>query len=220
VIIELLPAQHLVHGDPLSYELHLTDAGSVAVTVEDGVTRVEAPHPGRPAETLTFVVEGDSQGLALMLTRGPLRRMLTRRTARVSGPRRAVAPLRALLKTALSLDQLQAAGVRPSPELAFQVVAFLIDPKWTARERFVIGHEAGAGTTELTYLQIRDGQPLAVLSEPPLGPVATTIRCAPDELLHVLTGARRAAAAIRGDERPLALIAEWIERAEKPRVKR
>jgi hypothetical protein len=53
-----------------------------------------------------------------------------------------------------------------------------------------------------------------VTEEPPHGPVATTIACQPDALLAVLAGDQVAFAAISGDQRPLALIRQWLDRAQ------
>jgi hypothetical protein len=44
--------------------------------------------------------------------------------------------------------------------------------------------------------------------------VATTIACQPDGLLAVLAGEQVADAAIGGDQRPLALIRRWLDRAQ------
>jgi hypothetical protein len=143
-----------------------------------------------------------------------LRRRFGRRLARVPFGRRTSPALRALVRAPLALLELDAAGVRLDPDMALKVVALMIDPAWTAGERFTIGHETGPGGAGRCYLQVRDGAPAVVATAPPRGPVSTTIVCPPAALLRVLTGDRASATAIRGNEPVLTRVQQWIERAE------
>jgi hypothetical protein len=216
MILQLLPAQHLVHPGTLSYDLNLGDGSCVAVTVQHTSTSVEHANAPRPFAEVDFRVDGDLAAVARLLTAGRLRRRFGRGVAQVAFGRGASAVLRALARAPLSLSELDAAGVRLDAAAAFRLVSLMIDPRWTAGERFTIGHQAPAGGRERSYLQVRDGgRPLAS-TKPPLGPVATTIVCPPEALITVLAGGEPGAAdALRGDPRPLALIGQWIARAER-----
>ncbi len=75
-----------------------------------------------------------------------------------------------------------------------------------------VGHR-GAGVE--TYLRIRDGRPPTVATVPPLGPVATTIHCQPDELVALLAGGWPAdGPASAGSRQPVELIQGWVGRAQ------
>lgn len=212
VVVHLLPAQRLV-GGPIRYDLALGDAGCFAVTALEGEFRVERLDEPRPLGAVGFRVEGDLAGLGRLLVYGALRRRLSRRVASVRGDRRAIRALDALIREPLSLHELYAAGVRLDPELTLEVVAHMIDPSWTAGERFTIGHESRAGGGR-TYLLVRDGERPRVSSQPSLGPVASTILCPSEELLALLAGGSGSDATVRGATAPIALLREWIVRAE------
>jgi len=213
IVIELLPAQRLVAG-PVRYDVALTDAGCLAVTVVDGAVRVERLGEPRPLEEVGFRVEGDLAGLGRLLVYGALRRRLSRRVAAVRGDREALHALRALVLEPLALRELEAAGVRFDPWLTLKLVACMIDPGWTDGARFTLGHESRGGAGR-AYLLVRDGAPLRVSRYPPLGPVASTILCPDEQLLALLAGGSAPEATVLGATGPLTLLREWIVRAER-----
>ena len=94
------------------------------------------------------------------------------------------------------------------------VAALMIEPAWTAGERFTIAHREPHAPAPDAYLHIRDGRAPLVTEEPPHGPVGTTIECPADDLIAVLAGDHVAFVAISGDERPVALIRQWLDRAQ------
>jgi len=140
-------------------------------------------------------------------------RLVPGRLARVRGDRRRLSALDDLLAARLGLAQLDAAGVRFDPLLALTLAAVMIEPAWTAGERFTLAHREAAATTPDAYLLVRDGRAALVSAEAPHEPVATVVACPGDQLLATLGGVV-APAEVAGDERPLALLGQWLQRAQ------
>jgi hypothetical protein len=136
------------------------------------------------------------------------------RVARIRGDRSRLPALEHLLKAPLSLSQLRAAGVRFDPLLALTVAAAMIEPEWTAGERFTIGHREAAVPAPDAYLHVLGGRPPRATAEPPHGPVATVIVCPGEELPGVLADEPGARFALEGEDRPLALVRQWLDRAQ------
>jgi hypothetical protein len=214
LVVRLVPAQCLVVAGPVSYDIALSGRGCVAVTVRDEVVRLDMLSNPRSLDEVDFRVEGDLEALGRLLVYGSWRRRFSRRVARVRGNRRAFAAWDWLVREPLGLQELCGAGLRLDSELTFLLVAYMIDRSWTAGERFTVGHEAPGGSGRL-YLLIRDGERPRVSRRPPLGPVATTIRCTDDELLSVLAGGPEGEIQVRGAREPIALLCEWIARAQR-----
>jgi hypothetical protein len=133
----------------------------------------------------------------------------------VIGDRRAVRALIGFERAQLGLDQLYEAGVRLDPTLAFTLAAAMVEPRWTAGERFTIAHESGTPAEPTTYLHVRRGEALTVGDAPPLGPVAATIVCPGELVLAVLAGQLDLDVTIRGDGAPLLALLGWLERAQR-----
>ena len=214
LVIHLLPAQILVSGGAIRYDIALSGAGCWAVTVTGGEVRLAVLAARRESGEVAFTVEGDMAELGRLLVYGRMRRRLSRRVARVRGDRSRLVSLDRLVREPLGLGELYAAGVRLDPELVLLLVAYMIDPSWTAAERFTVGHESPGGGGRV-YLLVRDGTRPRVSHEPPLGPVTTTIRCADERLLAVLTGGSEAGDTVRGAAAPLTLLSRWIARAQR-----
>jgi hypothetical protein len=215
LLFGLLPAQGLVHPEPIAYDLRLGSGDYVQVTVgESSQTIVERSREPRSAARRAFWIEGDAAAVARSVAAGPVRRRLGRGMARIEGSRPGARVLRELIRTPASLGRLYDAGVRLEPELALTLAAWMVEPGWTAGERFTIAHETGAGAGD-AYLHVRHGERISVSDTAPLAPVATTIVCPGDELLAVLAGRRGDRLSIRGDEGPLATLLGWLERAQR-----
>jgi len=97
--------------------------------------------------------------------------------------------------------------------LALTLACLLVRPRWTKGERFTIAHEE-ADSGPATYMHVRDGEPPTVSHRMPLGPVATSVVCPAEALLAVLAGGSSDDVTIRGEERPLALLQDWLKRAQ------
>jgi hypothetical protein len=157
---------------------------------------------------------GDLASVARLLRAGRVRRRLRippGRLARVRGERRRLAAIDRLIDAQLSLAQLHGAGVRLDPVLAFTLAGLMVEPAWTTGERFVVAHRESAASAPDAYLQIRDGRPPLASTEPPHGPVASMLESPADEVLGALAGATGVPA---GEEQPLALLRQWLDRAQ------
>jgi hypothetical protein len=101
------------------------------------------------------------------------------------------------------------------------LAALMIEAGWTAGERFTVAHRDSPQSAPGAYLNVRDGRPPLIpvpdeddlaSAEPTHGPVATEIRCPGGELLTPPAGA--AVAEVRGEERPVTLLRQWLDRAQ------
>jgi hypothetical protein len=218
LLLALLPAQRAADPHPVAYDLILSDLLVAHVTVGSAAAHVVLDANARPRSEVDFQLVGDLASVARLLATGPVRRRLRtrRRIAGVRGDRRRLSALDRLIHAPLSLQQLHAAGVRLDPVLAFTLAGLAVEPEWTAGERFAIGHREPRSPAPDAYLHVRDGKPALASAEPPHGPVAAVIVCPGDELLVALGRAAGAAGAAgaEGEERPLSLVAQWLERAQ------
>jgi hypothetical protein len=203
----------------VAYDLVLGDLACASVTVSSTGARIDPGGTPRPLTEVDFQLVGELASIARLLAAGPVARRLGRlpfrhRMARIRGERRRLAALEKLIDAPLTLSQLHAAGVRLDPVLALSLVAIMIEPDWTAGERFTIAHREPAAPAPDAYLHIRDGRAPLATEEAPHGPVATVIECPADDLIGVLADDHVASVAISGEERPVALIRQWLDRAQ------
>ncbi|MDQ6774828.1 MAG: hypothetical protein M3071_01105, partial [Actinomycetota bacterium] len=213
-VVRLVPAQCLVVAGSVSYDIALGERGCVAVTVRDDRIHFDVLSGPRSLDAVDFRIEGDLAALGRLVLYGSLRRRFSRRVARVRGDRRAFAALGWLVREPLGLHELCAAGLRLDPELTFLLVAYMIDASWTAGERFTVGHQA-PGDAGRVYLFVRDGARPRVSRQPPIDPVATTIRCPDEQLLALLAGGSEGEIQVSGEAKPIALLSDWIARAQR-----
>jgi hypothetical protein len=218
LLVALLPAQRTADPHAVAYDLVLGDVLCAHVTVTSTRAHIAIDATIRPLSEVDFQVVGDLASLARLLAAGPVRRRLRwlvpgRRMARVRGDRRRLVALEHLIGAPLGVRELQAAGVRVDPRLTMTVAGLMIEPGWTAGERFTVGHREPDAATPGAYLQVRSGKPPLPSGEPPHGPVETVVVCRADDLLGVLAGAVEGIEVV-GERRPLALLAQWLERAQ------
>ncbi len=212
LLLELLPAQRAAFAEPVAYDLVLGGhRGCARVTVKDGAPVIRYADGPRPGGEVDFQLLGEPAAIARLLTLGPLRRRLSRGVARVRGRRDRLTALRSLVGVRLDLPGLYQAGVRLPPEMALTLVARMIQPAWTAGERFTLAYAGEAGTW---YLLVRDGHPVQVTDEAPGDRIATTITGPAQALTLVLSGQRPESVAVTGEDWPLALLRKWIKRAQ------
>ena len=219
LLLALLPAQRAADARPVAYDLVLGDLACARVTVGSAAVHVEVVDAPRPMSVVDFQLVGDLASVARLLTASPTRRRFAwlpgrHRVARIRGDRSRLPALEHLIGAPLSLSQLLAAGLRLDPGLAMTVAALMIEPDWTAGERFTIGHREAAVPAPDAYLHVLGAKPPLATAEPPHGPVATVIVCSGEELLGVLAGEPGARFALEGEERPLALVRQWLDRAQ------
>jgi hypothetical protein len=222
LLLALLPAQRAADPDPVAYDLILADVVCAHVTVGSTTAEVVMGVTARPLRAVAFQLEGDLADIARLLAAGRVRRRLgpllhvlpRHRLARVRGDRRRLTALDRLLGARRTLRDLRDAGVRIDPELGLAVAALMIDPAWTAGERFTIAHRHPSAPAPTGHLQVRDGLPPLAWSDPPLGTAETVLVCPGDELLDALAGVAGAGVRVEGEQRPLALIRQWLDRAQ------
>jgi hypothetical protein len=218
LLLALLPAQRAADPQPIAYDLALSDLLVAQVTVGSAAGHFEMGAKARPLSEVDFRLVGAPASIARLLVAGPVRRRLSRlapdrRVARLRGDRERLAALDRLVGARLTVEELRSAGVRLDPVLAMTVAGLMIDPTWTAGERFVLAHRASGAAAPGAYLHVRDGKPPVASGEAPHGPVQTIVVCPADEVLMVLTGAA-APAVLEGEPRPLTLVGQWLERAQ------
>ncbi|HEY8625839.1 MAG TPA: hypothetical protein VIL82_07520, partial [Solirubrobacteraceae bacterium] len=213
LLLDLLPAQAASYPGPVAYDLVLgRDVGTVAITVRDGQLELGSRSSPREPGAVDFQAFGSPVRLARLLTAGWVRRRTKLGIARVRGDRTHLTALTALIGTPLSLGELHDAGVRLDPLMALTLVSLMIDRSWTKGEKFTVGlEEAGVARA---FLKIRSRFRPVVLEAESADRVDTTVVAEADSLLAVLAGRRDAAAEVRGDERALSTLLEWINRAQ------
>jgi hypothetical protein len=209
LLLALLPAQALGHPEPVEYELVLGEDRRIRVAVAGGRTTVV--HGPPPAEGVPQLV-GELASVVRLLAAGPVRRRLGLGLARSRGGREGLLAGSALVRARVTIAQLLDAGVRLDPMLTFRLMTAVIQPH---REQFALAYQDPETPTRGPFLQVRDVSVSASSNVPAL-PVTSTIVCPPDELLAVLAGRSVAGLAIRGEQRPVELLQQWLARAQRP----
>ncbi|MGZ4192714.1 MAG: hypothetical protein ACXVRW_09700, partial [Solirubrobacteraceae bacterium] len=211
LLLELLPLQRVVYPHAVTYDVVLAHDRCVWVTVADGTPSIEVQSAARPRQEVDFQVLGDPKRIARLLTAGWFGRRFGR-AARVRGRREGVAALSALLGAPLDLGALHGAGVRPDPLIAFALLAAMIDPAWTATERFTLAHATPDAAR--TYLVVHEGRPLTATRIAPASGATTTLACATDHLLAALAGEPMPGVRVTGDVAAFLSLRKWIKRAQ------
>jgi hypothetical protein len=219
LLLALLPAQRVADPAPVAFDLILADVVCARVTVGSTAAQVEMGAAPRPLRQVDFQLDGDLAGIARLLAAGRVYRLLAgllpgRRLARVRGDRRRLSALDRLVAARLTVCQLRHAGVTLDPDLGLAVAALMIDPAWTAGERFTIAHRPPSARAPDGYLHVRDGLPPVAASDPPHGVAETVLVCPGDELLDALAGVAGDGVLVEGEQRPLALVRRWLEHAQ------
>jgi hypothetical protein len=216
LLAQLLPAQAVLIEAALTYDLVIRGVGTYAVTLGGGSARVVALPRPRPSGQADLALRADPLALAEWLAGADVRIGRWRGRIRRRGRRRALAPLRALAASSLSLTEAARAGARLDPGLVFRALAHVIDPAWTRGHGFTVAQTVA---DETWYLTARDDAGLAVSTAPPErrpDATVTLTRAAFDRLLRdepPLPGARPS---IRGDRAAVATLRGWAERAARP----
>ena len=216
LFLQLLPAQGLVWPEDVAYRIEVAETGALAVEVHAGRSTVrpllESGAAGSAGEP---VLRADLAGLARTVAG---RRGWSRVGARIAGSRnRHLRPLRALAAAPLELSDLKRTGARPDPVLLLRLLALAIDPEWTVEEIFTIACRWRGRTRSGCYVHIFENAPVAVTNAPPLGQVAATLTCAPEDLLDILLGdipLGDTLAQIGGDRTAVTSLLTWFRRVD------
>jgi hypothetical protein len=213
LLLDLLPAQAASYHGSVAYDLVLgRDVGTVAVTLRDGQLKVATRSSPREPGVVDFQAVGSPGRLARLLTAGWVRRRTKLGLARVRGDRQHVSALESLIDSPLSLAELHDAGVRLDPLMALTMVSLMIERRWTRGEKFTLALEE-AGVARAFLKVRRRSRPVVLEAESP-DRVSITVVAEADSLLAVLAGRPDAAIEVRGDERALSTLLEWINRAQ------
>ena len=141
---------------------------------------------------------------ARLVVRGRVRRRIGWERAGLQCTASALSDLVGLVRVRASPAELCRAGVRMDPYLALALVAFSIEPRWTAGHRFTLAHADGA------CLTFHDGARPSASTETPPVPVAATVCCPGPAMLAILAGE---GATVDGDRGALELVQGWFARA-------
>jgi hypothetical protein len=212
LLLELLPLQRVVYSQPVSYDLVLGPDRCVWVSVSNGTPVIQVRTAARPRQEVDFQVAGDPARLARVLVAGRWRRRFSRRVARVRGRRESVVALTSLLGAPMDLQALYRSGVRPDPLITFALVAAMIDPAWTATERFTFAH-ASPGQNR-TYLVIDGARGASATRIAPDGGATTTMHCPASDLMAALAGEAVPGVRVEGDVGAYLSLRKWLKRAQ------
>jgi ribonucleoside-diphosphate reductase beta chain len=219
LILMTLPAAAARIPGTLAYTLDIEGLGSYRVAVSGGRARVD--DAARLDGDVDFRLATDPRTLVELVTgvAGPLGLMLRGRLG-IRGKRRRALRLRAMGGADVGLDEVVANGGRLDPDVMYRALPYLIEPEWTKGHEFTLRYDVGGAGT--WYVQVRDGERLAVTTQAPDGaePVAT-VRLDDDTYQRMATGQltpteamQRRLTQIDGQIPPVTLLGRWIDRAQ------
>jgi hypothetical protein len=212
-VLELLPAQRLVHPRPVAYDLELSFETCVQVTVTTEAQTLAFATAPRPPGEANFVISGDRASLARLLGAGRIGRRLRRGMPQIRGDRRKLAVLDELVRAPLTLHALRDAGVSLDPGMTLALVAAMIEPGWTRGSRFELAYRAGEGAP-VNVLTVRDGAPVQTGETVSDADPTAVLTLAPDELLALLDGDGGESVEVDGDPVALTELQSWVKRAQ------
>jgi ribonucleoside-diphosphate reductase beta chain len=219
LVLQTLPAAAARIPGQLSYALDVEGLGSYRVAVADGRATV-TPLDGDADGQVDFRLATDPATLAeLAAGAGPLGLMLRGRL-RVQGKRLRARKLRAMSNgDPPTVADVVRQGGEIDPDLVYRALEYLIDPEWTRGHRFVVAYEiTSLGTW---YVQVNDGQPVRVSTEPPAEGVDATARVGADTYRGLISGEITPSVAmqkqltdVEGEIYPVTILGRWIERSQ------
>jgi ribonucleoside-diphosphate reductase beta chain len=228
VVLMTLPAAASRIPGPLTYDLSVQGHGTRRICVDGEGARVEVFGDEPPADgQVDFRLTTDPATLGEMAGgASPVKLMLNGRL-RIRGKRRKALRLRAMSDAPLSMQDVLSGGTEVDPDVLYRSLRYLIDPAWTRGHRFVVCYEielaeAANGAEPLRwYVEVRDGEPLAVTTEYPGRPPDAVARVAWDTYVRMVSGELTPARAMReqltsieGSVYPVTLLGRWIDRSQ------
>jgi ribonucleoside-diphosphate reductase beta chain len=223
LVLMTLPAAAARIRGRLVYVLDVEGVGAYRVRVSDGRAHVEVVQADDP-DDVDFRLATDPRALVSLVTGAarPLGLMLRGRM-KVRGSRLRALRLRAMAGAEPGLDEVVASGGRLDPDVMYRTLPYLIHPDWTKGHDFILRYDVtGAPEGGTWYLRARDGEGLAVESEPPEDTDLTaTVRVDYDAYQRMAAGEltpteamQRRLTQIEGQIPPVTLLGRWIERAQ------
>ena len=215
VITALLPAQGPALARALTYELDVDGDGTFRVELGAGVARVEPQPPATPPDPdVELRVAGPPSALAPLVAGGAGRRL---RGARVSGRKRRLRPLLKARRKPVTLAELAVLGLPLEPGLLLRALTSLIDPAWTAGERFTVVYDVAGAPPAAHRVEVADGAPVVATQGVPPEPAAATVSLARGAFVSLLArvapppGER---VVVHGDLRAVELLHRWTDRVQ------
>jgi ribonucleoside-diphosphate reductase beta chain len=219
LFVQMLPAVAQRLKGPLSYDLVVDGLGTWRVAVEGngGGARVERLGEGGNGE-VDFTIASDASGIAALAVRqSPLKLMASGRL-QITGKRRRALRLRALAGGPdPTIAEALAAGAELDADAVYRSLAYMIDAEWTRGHTFAIAYvipDVGAW-----YVQVRDGEPVLVSSEPTS--VDARLELGLDTYRALVGGTmtppeamRRHLIEVEGELYPTTLLGRWIDRSQ------
>jgi hypothetical protein len=220
LVVELLALQRLVSSPPLRYDIELSPSLAVQLTLEGAEQRIVRAGALRALDQVCFRLRGDQKRLGRLLGARRLVRPLPWRRARFEGDaRRGRATLEQLLRAPVRLGSLPAHGVALPAELSFALLAAMIPAESTRGQRFTVAHRAPGACDPDAALVIAGGRRIRVRPPAAADLPRVLITCEARSLPTVLDGGEAAAAAVgaelEGDPEALALLARWLDQAQR-----
>jgi hypothetical protein len=230
LVAELLPALRLVVKRPLTCRLAIAELdGPLQVRVGGGqvdVGRSTLAAGGQRSvqlrsaaamrslpEGVDFLIEGRAADFAELAAGGAGRRLPG---LALRGSRRRARALRRARRRPLALWDLAVAGIDVWPGLLLLALAEAIDPRWTAGQSFTLAFAIEGCSSAMLYVEVRDGEPLAVTRTSELE-VAATARLSERVFTCMFAGAPLPVGErvlLEGDPGALERLIEWADRAQ------
>ncbi len=224
LICELLPAQRVKRA--LTYTLRIEGLGDVQVKLEGERTTVRRPSAGSidatgaratergpDTERGAFLLEGPAAAFAELAAGGAGRRLPG---VKVRGSRRKLRRLLAARRVPLALSDLADTGIQVWPGLLLLALSEAIDPEWTKGHSFVLAFAIESQPSATLYVQVRDGEPIAVTRVRGEQP-RSTVKLSERAFVCVLSGAPLPPSEhvlVEGALEPLTLVLGWSDRAQ------
>jgi hypothetical protein len=207
IVVGLLPLQAGLVKGTVTYALDVDGGTTHCVVVDESRVKVELAG----ARHADAVVAGPLAALVPLATGGASRRLSG---AHVQN-RRAVRKLIKARRRPLSLAELAAANVAPSPGLLLTVLARAVDPEWTTGRALMVD-VAPDGADAWRVVASGDG-PLQIFpSEAATQAAPATLHVAAGRLPAVLAGTASAGdATVEGDVADVRTLLSWLDRAQR-----
>jgi hypothetical protein len=160
LIVELLPAQRLVFGQPLTYAIEIEEVGSFRVRLDGERSVVEKVSTPSTEEKIDFLLKGQATSFSELAAGGGGRRMPG---LKVRGSKRRARKLLAARRPPVALADLASTGMSVWPGLLLLALAAAIEPESTRGQNFVVAFEVlGEPSSVTIFVCVADGQPVIV----------------------------------------------------------
>src|SRR5436305_6945800 len=218
LVLQTLPAAAQRISPPLAYDMTVEGIGTWHVAVTERGAEVTQGANGRA----DFELVADPAGLAQMALGASALRLMLGGHVKIKGKRRRALKLRAMSNGSdPSMAEAVAAGAKVDADAIYRALPYLIDPEWTRGHSFTVGYEIAGEGGGRWFVQVRDGQPLVVTTEPPEGGADGTTRVSAETFRGLVSGKITPPEAmsqqltdIEGEIYPVTLLGRWMDRSQ------